>query len=502
MSICSLDFLVFIIATAVVYFAIPKAYQWICLLVSSYIFYLWGGGYRTVQYIIITTATVFFAAKLIQNATTKSKKKTILILALLLNVGILSVLKYGNFIVSTIIQEGSVFSKLALPLGISFYTFQALGYLIDVYRGKTSADQNFFRFALFVSYFPQIIQGPISRYDNLANQLYAPHGFEYDRVKYGIERVVWGYFKKLVVAERVSILTSYVFKNYQLENLGGATIFFSVLLYGIQVYTDFSGGIDIIIGISEIFGITQTENFRQPFMAKSVAEYWQRWHITLGTWMRDYVFYPIALSKPFAKFGKFVRKTIGNKAGKILPASIASFSVFVLVGIWHGADWKYVLYGVYMATFVACGTLLADVYSRMRNLFHVDEESKWWKVFQMIRTLLVITIGRYFSCAPSLGDALRMLRVTFGNFNSGAIFGGVLADSGMSQRAFWLMLIAILVVFIVDVMHECGIKIRDAIEKQHMAIIVMIYIIAIFAIIIFGIYGAGFEASNFIYQGF
>ena len=359
-----------------------------------------------------------------------------------------------------------------------------------------------FKFALFVSYFPQIIQGPISRYDELASQLYGEHDYEYGRVKFGVQRAIWGYFKKLVVAERISFLTSYVFENYQLENLRGAILFLSVLLYGIQVYADFSGGMDIVLGISEVFGITLTENFRQPFMAKSVAEFWQRWHMTLGFWMRDYIFYPLALSKPFAKFGKFLRKKIGNRAGKVIPTSLASFIVFVIVGIWHGAAWKYVFYGVFMAAFVSAGTLFADFYASMRKVCHINEEQRWWQLFQTVRTVFIITLGRYFSCAPTLTDALKMWGRTFSVFNPKVIVDGTFYGLGLSTRGLYLMLISVLIIFIVDVIHENGIRIRPALERQHAVVRVVVYIIAIFSILIFGVYGIGFEASNFIYQGF
>ncbi len=255
------------------------------------------------------------------------KKRRVLVVGVVLNFLILAVVKYTNFVIANLntlfswmnINTKFGFLQIIFPLGISFYTFQSVGYLIDVYRGKIKADHHFFHYALFVSYFPQIIQGPISRYDQLANQLMEPHLFDYQRIKFGIQRMLWGFFKKMVIADRIAVVVNQVFDHFYEKNYGGFVIFIAVLLYGIQIYADFSSGMDIIYGVSQIFGIQLSENFRRPFMARSVAEFWQRWHITLGTWMRDYVFYPLALSKPFNYMGKKMRKWGSRYAAKVIP---------------------------------------------------------------------------------------------------------------------------------------------------------------------------------------
>ena len=531
MSLFSIAFLVFLAALAVVFFLIPKKWQWICLLVFSYAFYLLVGSPRTIVFLIVSTVSVFLGGVWIDNVQqrfeqtksepsetplkerkkrTQKKKTCILILIVILNLAILGTIKYGAFVVNTlnsvIVSAGGshAFSVpgFLLPLGISFYTFQSIGYLIDVSRGRIRADRNLLKFALFVSYFPQIIQGPISRYEQLAGQLYAEHAFDYRRVKFGIQRMIWGYFKKMVIADRLVIVVREVFENYHANGFEGFTLFLGVLVYGVQIYADFSGGIDIVLGISEIFGIEQPENFRQPFMARSVTEFWQRWHITLGTWMREYVFYPLALSKPFARWGKSLRKRFGNKSGKIIPTCTASFIVFLLVGIWHGAAWKYIAYGLFHAVIVSAENLFEGGFTRMKTALHVKEKSVSWIFFQIVRTNLIITIGRYLSRAVSLRSALSMWGLTLRRFNPWIFFDGTVFKMGLSEKNVHLSVILVVVLLVVDILHERGVHIREEIEKRDVVFRWTIYFAAIFAIVILGIYGRGYNAANFIYQGF
>ena len=324
MALFSFQFAIFLIVLFPVYFFFPKKYkkyQWTVLLVASYVFYAFA-GLTVMAFLAISTVSTWFGAlmlgranvrykeqskglqaeekKALKQANTK-KKRVILLLICLLNFGILAVLKYANFFIENV---NAIFGKgtmaplnLLLPLGISFYTFQSIGYVIDVYRDKYAPDKNILQYALFVSYFPQIIQGPIGRHNDLAHQLYEPHSFDYKRLTFGLQRMLWGFFKKLVIADRVGLWTSTVVSGYM--NYEGFTVFLGVLFYTVRIYADFSGGMDIICGVSEALGIELTENFRRPYFSRSVAEFWQRWHITLGSWMREYVFYPLAMSKTF-----------------------------------------------------------------------------------------------------------------------------------------------------------------------------------------------------------
>lgn len=531
MSLLSFQFIVFIGILICLYFTIPKKFQWILLLIASFAFYM-SGGWKGAAYILITILTQYLSAMRIddinaacnqeierQNVSGKektqlkkryaSRKKRYLVMTVFINVGILCFVKYTNFLIdnmngilSGVGGQSLEHLDILVPLGISFYTFQSLGYVIDVYRGKQQAERNFFRFALFVSYFPVIIQGPIERYGELAGQLFSKHEFEYKRVTFGIQRMLWGYIKKLVIAERVAVVVNEVFHNYAAKDYYGLTIFVAVFLFGIQSYTDFSGGMDIVCGVSEIFGISLTENFRRPYMAKSIAEFWQRWHITLGAWMRNYLFYPISLSSSFNRLGKKCRKIFGNKAGKVIPTSLASFIVFLIVGIWHGANWKYVIYGIYNAFFVSTGTLFEDLYAGMRKFFRINEQRKSWKLFQTVRTVFIVTIGRYYSRADSAGQAFAMLKATFKGFNPWVLFDESFYQLGLDRKNFQFMILSILFLLLIDFMQERGIKIREMIAGQNIMIRWTVYYAAVFTLIIFGMYGPGYDAASFIYQQF
>ena len=358
MAFFSWQFILFLTVSVLVYYILPGRFQWLVLLASSVWYYLVGGGIRAAVFVAVTGVTTWGGAYLMDlvaqreeqkalerlrsavpddagadgakaaktgragklsreekkalKAVVQKKKKRLLVAVLLLNFGILGVVKYGNFVTTNLnelfahFQSGTrvPVADFLLPLGISFYTFQSMGYLIDVYRGKYSAERNVLKLALFTSYFPSILQGPINRHDDLAQQLYEPHRFDDRTFREGLLRMLWGFFKKMIIAERAAIIVNEVFGGFEKNRYMGFTIFVAALMYGVQLYADFAGGMDIVFGASELFGIRLRENFRQPYMARSISEFWQRWHISLGSWMRDYVFYPIALSKPFARMQK------------------------------------------------------------------------------------------------------------------------------------------------------------------------------------------------------
>lgn len=527
MSLFSLEFIAFVAILIVLYFALPKKCQWVVLLIGNVAFYL-SGGFESVYFIVITIVTQYVlglilerknrqAAQLLsaEGVTSEDKKaikkrstrtkKGFLLISVIINIGLLAFLKYADVVIEEI--NGLFSSKidtlnLLIPIGLSYYTFKSVGYVIDVYRGKVKAERNIFKLALFISFFPALVQGPIDRYEDLAEQLTTPHSFSFQRMTFGVQRMLWGYIKKLVIADRIAVIVNEVIGNYITENYVGFTVFFACALYAFQIYADFSGGMDVVCGLSEIFGISLTENFRRPFFARSVAEYWQRWHITLGAWMRTYVFYPLSLSPLFNKIGKKSKKLFGDKVGKLLAPSLASFITFVLIGIWHGVGWKYVLYGLYMAVFVSSGTLLEDFYAKCREKFKIKEESKGWHLFQIFRTFLIITMSRFVNLAKDVPDFVQMFKAAFTNFNPWVLFDNSLYDLGLDAQNFWLMMFSILILIVVDYTQEKNIKIRETLSKTNIVVRWAVYYAAIFALIIFGMYGPGYDAASFIYQRF
>lgn len=527
MSILSLTFIGFVAILVALYFLLPKKFQWVVLLAANAVFYL-AGGLRSVCYILVTIVSQYFLALALERENDQmaqklekrklnnkrkqqikqeysAKKKRYVLFSLLINLGILCFFKFANPAIESVNQIFGTQTEpldILVPLGLSYYTFKAVGYVIDVYRGRIKAQRNIFKLTLFISYFPALIQGPIDRYENLADQLLAEHAFDYQRFCFGAQRMLWGYIKKLVIAERIAVITSTVIGSYAENGYEGFTVFFALAIYAFQIYADFSGGMDIVIGLSEIFGITLTENFRRPFFAASYAEYWQRWHITLGAWMRTYVFYPLSLSPVFNKLGRKCRKLFGDRTGKLIAPSLASFITFFLLGMWHGAGWKYVLFSVYQAFFVSTGTLLANVYARGRVIFKINEASKSWRVFQALRTFLMVTISRYFTQAKDLPNIAGLFKATFTNFNPWVFFDGSLYTLGLDRPNFNLMLLSIVGLLLIDYIKEKGVRIRQSIAGQGVVFRWCVYYAAILALVVLGMYGPDYDAASFIYERF
>ncbi len=530
MTIVSLVFVIFVILTSLIYFIVPKKWQWLVLLVASYVFF-YANSKMLVLVLLATSLFTFFTARWIHaaaikgkrsleekaagmtpqekkalKASTKHRMKRILILGVIIDLGILLLLKYCNFFTGSInlILPGNIEIprlNLLLPIGISFYTLQAIGYLVDVYREKYEPDENPFKFMLFMSYFPQIIQGPIPRHNHLAHQLYSSHSFDYDRCAKGIQLIAWGWFKKMIIADRMAVPVNAIFGN--VSEYTGIMMFMAAIGYGFQVYTDFSGGMDVVRGVSQIFGIELELNFRQPYFSRSIEEFWRRWHITLGGWMRDYVFYPLSLSKTFGRMGKAAMKTFGKYIGKRLPAFLAMFIVYFLVGFWHGPDVKYIVYGIWNGIFIVSGILLEDTYAKARSKLHIRDDSKTWMAFQMIRTFCICSVGRLFSRADSLESACRMLYKMFaGLLKPSSVSKKVISSLGLHYTNWAVLIIAIVILMVVDYLHEKGVCIRDTIAKQNIIVRWAIYYAVIIMLLVFGIYGPGYDSASFIYEQF
>ncbi len=527
MAFAFVKYLVFASGVALAYYLMPERFRWRVLLLASYLYY-WVHSKALVLVLFGTTLVTFlfglwldynksclknFPADLDKEkkkvAKEKSKRfgKRILTIGILLDLGILLFLKYYNFFGET---ANSLFGSfgvnvphlsLLLPLGISFYTLQAIAYLIDINRGRINADKNLLKFMLFLSFFPQITQGPIARHSQLAEQLYKGHEFDFRRICYGFQIMLWGMMKKLIIADRLAIPVSYLFDNYSLFH--GSIILFAGLLYGLQVYADFSGGMDIARGIAQLFGVELEQNFKQPYYSHSIEEFWRRWHITLGAWMRDYVFYPLSLSKAFSRIGKQSRRLFGQFVGKRIPAFLAMFIVYFLVGVWHGAEWKYIGYGIWNGIFIMASLLLPNVYSKMRTLLRIEEDTWSWRGFQIIRTVYICSLGRFFSRAADWRSALQMIKSSFGRwYDISFLVDGSLNHIGLNTANWLVCLFAVVMLFYIDYLHEKGICIRESVAQQSLLFRWLLYICAIVSLIIFGVYGSGDPASGFIYEQF
>jgi len=535
MSFTSVLFYFFLFLLSVLYFIVPKNYRWIILLIGSYIFYLYA-DVRLAVYIVFSTCSSYFGARLLKRKRTKYKaaaaeisesadktalkakntkhKKQIIAIVLILNFAILAFFKYADtFVEYTNLFMGLIRAEtqlsamsLILPLGISFYTFQSMGYLIDVYREKIEPDKNIFKFALFVSFFPQLIQGPISRYDELSTQIYEGHKFDFTRVKHGIILILWGLFKKMVIADRIAVIVTRLYGHP--EYYSGAYILLAIVSYSIQIYTDFSGGVDVARGTAQIFGIDLPQNFKRPYFAETLPDFWRRWHATLNAWWRDYIFYPITFSKGFLKLGKFCRKVFNAKYGKLIPIYFATMLVRIVNGLWHGADVKYIAFGIYHGTLIILGMLLEPLFTKLAQKLKIKTDTFSWKLFRILRTFGLVCIGRTFGRALNLKDSLymiysiRTLFIPYGGKGFGILVDGSLLTLGLTENALFVLFIAILILLFVDIMNEKGVRVREVIERQNILFQWMILLGLIFSIIIFGVYGGDYSSSAFIYQQF
>lgn len=530
MLFTSYDFWGFILVLFILYYIVPKKFQWPLLLGFSYIFYFLADPSYLI-YIGITTVTVFLLGckieqlreeqsaylkankealsredKKIYKNKIKSKQWKYLLIALFINIGILAVLKYTNFAISNVNSILGLFGSekqfgfldLALPMGISFYTFQSVGYIIDVYRGTCKAEKNIFRFALFVSFFPQLVQGPISRFSQMAETLYQEHSFDVKNVCYGLQRILWGFFKKLVIADRILTAVNEIIRNP--DEYAGAYVFVGMMFYALELYADFTGGIDVTIGVAEVLGIRLAENFNRPFFSKSIKEYWNRWHITMGTWFTDYIFYPISVCGPMLKLSKFSRKKLGENLGKRVPIYLSSFTVWLATGIWHGASWNFVVWGLGNWVVIMVSQELEPLYAKFHARFHL-QSNRYFQFFQVIRTIFIMSCLRSFDCYRNVPVTFKMLGTMFTTWNWNILWDGSLMQLGLTGTDYLILLAGTVLLIAVSMLQRKG-KVRDQIAACPYVARVAIWYGLFLVVLLTGVYGIGYEASQFIYNQF
>jgi alginate O-acetyltransferase complex protein AlgI len=529
MLFTSYRFILFILILFIVYYIIPKRMQWRLLLAASYIFYSIAG----VQYLIYIAATTLSTyliscrlnrlqseqstylkekkeeldreAKKTYKALMKRRQRKWLVLCLVINFGILAVLKYSDFTITNINGVLSLFGTkplpligFVLPLGISFYTFQTMGYLIDVYREKYPYEPNLFKLALFISFFPQLIQGPISRFDDLKETLFAEHSIDKRNISFGLQRILWGFFKKLVVADRLLVGVNTIVRNP--EEYQGVYVLVGMFFYAITLYADFTGGIDITIGVAEVLGIRIRENFERPYFSKSIAEYWRRWHITLGTWFKEYMFYPISVSKSMLELSKSSKKKVGEWMGRRVSIYIASIVVWLVTGIWHGAAWNFVVWGLLNCFFILASQECIPLYERFHAKFHV-QHTFWYRLFQVGRTFWLMSFLRTLDCYRDVGTTFRMYGTIINRWNYGELFTGGLMQLGLTLADYLVLVVAVTLMLMVSLIGRSG-DIREKLAARPLAIRYATYAVLFLVVLILGAYGIGYDASQFIYSQF
>lgn len=532
----SYGFIAFLCVLFVLYYLLPGKCQWALLLCANFLFYFSAGKWYPV-FILVTSLTVYLTGRMLgrldgqweayladirsgktekpsreqkkaYKAAVNRRKKNWMLLCLFLNLGILAVLKYTNFVVDNInsvrsslhIQgEPLPYLQLIVPLGISFYTFQAVSYLLDIYWNKIEPQRNVLKFTLYVSFFPQLIQGPISRYHDMAPSLFASHAFDWKQVRFGLERILWGYFKKLVVADRISIAVSMLMSDP--EYYTGVYVLIGMLFYAAQLYADFTGGIDITIGIAQVFGIRLQENFIRPFFSKNIIEYWRRWHISMGTWFRDYVFYPCSISKPMKTVTSWTKKHFGMGGARRVAIYIATFLTWFATGIWHGADWHFIVWGVANGVIIMITGELEPLYEKFHKRFPGLVHTWAYRAFQVIRTFLLLCCLRLFDTYASVSLAVRQFLHMFTEFWKTPVNLQELTDLGLSGADYLVVLFGVLLLFGVSMYGRDG-SVREKISRKPYFVRYAVFVLLFFAVLLLGNYGVGFDAQQFIYNQF
>lgn len=483
----SLEFVVFFPCVAFLYFAIPPRFRWVLLLAASYIFYMaWQPAY--ILLLLASTIVDYAAARLMESKATQAERRPFLYLSLCANLGLLFSFKYFNFFSSTIedllnalgFEYAAPDSHLLLPVGISFYTFQTLGYAIDVYRGRQKPERHLGVFALYVAFFPQLVAGPIERAGSLLPQLRACHDFDYDRVTHGLRLILWGMVKKVVIADRLAPAVNAIYGAP--ENFDGPALALATVFFAFQIYCDFSAYTDIAIGTAEVFGVRLMRNFRQPYFAASIADFWRRWHISLSTWFRDYVYISLG----------------GNRVS--VPRWYINLAVvFVVSGLWHGANWTFVVWGGLHGLFMIASHVIGRTFSPQRPSGENRGRRVVRQSVRVLGTFVLVTLSWIFFRAASLNEALYILAHLFDGWSDLLTHEGraaVLQIRGLTQFDFAVGAVGIGVLLVVDAIVE-----RDPgadVARWPVAIRWLLYSVALWSIVFLGIFGE----KEFIYFAF
>lgn len=510
MEITSVVFFAFVGASLLVYWKLPARLQWMLLLADSLLFYILNTEPVTLLYLAASLLSVYGATRFFGSERAKAApglKKGAVCLTVAINVGILAVLKYTNLGIGTINAIGTHvdgFESLAevnwlAPLAISYYTLQIVAYLLDCYWGTAVPEKNFAKLVLFVCYFPQMVSGPICRYSQTGEELFREHRFDYVRVTRGMKRIAWGLMKKLVVADRVALAVDYMFANP--GTFDGVLVWAAVFGFVLELYMDFSGCMDIVLGVSACFGIALPENFNAPFFSRTVQEFWQRFHITLGTWLRDYIMNPILKSEFCYRMGERSKKLFGKKRGKRIPVYFAMFFLWSAMGLWHGNSWKYICgEGWWFWLVIVLGQLLESVFVRVRKLLHI-KAGRLWQIFQVVRTFLIYSVGILFFRAESLPVSFRLIGSSFHMPD----FRAALRDLYSAQwskmggtAGIVVCCLAVLAVCVADLWKYRGIDAGEKISALPAAVRWGGYYLLVFLIAAFGMFGQ----SKFIYFQF
>lgn len=517
-------FLLFFGISALLYCIAPQKIRWIVLLLGSYFFYFVSSKGNIIPLIIITlliwsaglwldklNQTMKAKRKAAENKEEKKQIKTkynifkrrVVTLGVVSVAAVLLICKYTGFFTETL---NGIFSldihimKIIQPLGISFFALEAISYVADVYYGKIEAEKNPLKISLYLSFMLTVVEGPIARYGQLGTQLSTCKYNNLEDISKGYVRVVWGLFKKIVIADRAVILVSAVFDNY--ENYSGFAVAAAIAFYTLQLYCEFSGVMDIVCGLGNMLGINLPENFNQPFFAKSINEFWQRWHISLGSWLRDYIFYPISLSKGIKNISAKTKERFNPYYASLIPTATALFFVWFTNGFWHGAGWKYIVYGLYYYVLMMLGLFTKPLSDKLFAKLKINREGKAYGIFSVLRTVVIVNFGMLIFRADNLKTAAIMFKSMFTDIDFSVFMIGHKNGFGLNLYDYAVIIIGFFVILAVGIIKEKGIDIREKLYSLPFALKFVVYLTMIFVIIVFGAYGEEYGVVDLIYANF
>lgn len=490
----SIEFLVFFPIALFGYYVIPKKVKYIWLLGCSYYFYMaWNPGFSLL--IFISTLITYAGGRLVDKYSDNKKRKLYLVICIVLNLAILFYFKYTNFFFECIYDVSKLLHinmpqkkfDILLPVGISFYTFQALGYLIDVYRKKLPAEKNFLMYALFVSFFPQLVAGPIERSTALLSQLNDTKNkkpVNYKLMGIGFANMVFGMFMKIVIADRAAILVNTIFDQYYLY--GAYTLIFGVISFSLQIYCDFASYSTIAIGTANMLGIELMENFNTPYLACSIKDFWRRWHISLSSWLKDYVYIPLG----------------GNRCSR-LRHYLNIFITFLLSGLWHGASFGYVAWGALHGFYQIIGDIIQPVRKKIIALTRLNTECFSYRLWEIIRTFALTGFAWIFFRADNIASAIRYIVRMFSSYDPWVLFSSQIYTLGLNTTELGILSAATLFLIVTDLLRYKKKQTFAAfLSEQNAPFRIIVLLILIMTTLIYGAYGTEFNPQAFIYFQF
>lgn len=486
MTYTSVSFYLFLLAVLALYYIVPMQLRWTVLLMGSIAFYF--KAYRTGWWLLLASILLTYAAGICMDflrkkypSSRQKLKKAVFIVAIVLDVLPWFCIKNGNFLLGSILHRPPF--AWIVPLGISFYTLQSVAYLADVYQGKAKAQRNIAKYALFLLFFPQLVQGPIPRYGQLAEQLYQGHSFDENTFIKGFQLILWGFFLKFMIADKSAVVVNEIFGHP--NKYAGCYVLVAGALYSMELYTDFLACTTISRGVAGLFGIELADNFSRPYFAVSIKEFWRRWHISLSTWLRDYVYIPLG----------------GSRKGEM--AKYANLALtFAVSGVWHGAGYKFLFWGLLHAAYQIAGSLTAGIQDRIYRFLKLSEQSAFRKALQRSGVFFWAMLAWIIFRADSLTIGLLMVKSLFCVHNPWIFFDDSLFSLGLAWKEWCVLAASLAVLAFIGHRQEAGMHIREFVLSKPFYLRWSLYILAILCTMVFGTYGFGFNAQDFIYSGF